>query len=853
MTKPQSGYISIKWKLLAICVFLVSVPTSFLGILGYTAFKAHTLKNTEILLSKISLGWEQVTDVYIDQIDRVLRREEVLVEQRLRAIVGTATKVFEFAEEHKTEGSVSVEVVEQVREKLSELTIGRSGFVFVADEMGRILEAGDVEWVGRKLEEFVIDGSTVFPNGVPAKIKMLRNGDTLTLKLVTPDKEVGKVREQLAVVTNFRPFNIIIGALTYLTDFKSYELQKQLQDQLRYRIAAQQFGNYGYTWVINSSGEYIVSRDRMRDGENIIDAQDKHGNYFVKELISQAHQLQPGETFIKYYPWQNLGEKKILQKVAAVTYVKQWDWVIGVSTYEKDYFQGLEKVRKQFLVICLLAIVLGSIVGYFFASLISRPIQTLGKLSLQAANGRLDVSVKDEILNQSNEIGWLATSFQKMTTSLKSLIEEKEAFNEALLEKNIVLASAKRELEESVKAAEHLTRKANQANEAKSSFLANMSHELRTPLNVILGYAQILSQDEKTTETVRENSRAILHSGNHLLMLINDILDIAKIEAKKLELVANDFNLSRFLSDIAAMIELEAKEKNIVFKQFFSPDLPDVVKTDEKRLKQVLLNLLNNAIKFTSEGEVIFFVELATPLTPDSDRAEIIFTIKDTGGGIPNTALEKIFKPFEQVKSPQNPGSGTGLGLAISKEIVSKMGGDLKVASKIGKGSTFHFTLGLEKGVLLNYESHDYFRYTGYQGTTRKILVVDDIESNRILIQNMLEIFDFNVTCVSGGQEAIESIAAGKPDLVLLDLNMPEMDGYQVMERLKLQDKNSALKVVILSGNVGSEEQKRCLEKGAQDFLPKPVEMKNLLQSLEKNLDLVWNRKNSINEEQTLL
>lgn len=839
---PKQGrqrYVSLKWKLLAICILLVTVPTSFLGILGYTAFKAHLQSNNETLLRTIALDWHQIADTYIDQVDRVLRREEILTRQRLKSIVLSIAKTIALYPDTPSNPIHEPDYFNQMSKKISALEIGRSGFAFLADQDGRIFSTKNSQWRNKNLQE-LLNNSKIHTGDLLNQVKFLGKDESKIFYFQTPDKDTGKLRHQMAALHYFEKWNIFIGALIYLTDFKSYELEKKLQDTLRYRIAEQKIGGFGYIWVFNSNGDFIVSHDRMRDGENIINYRDKSGNFFIRNIIDKAKKLQKDETHITYYPWKNLMEKEESRKVAAITYVPQWDWIIGASSYEKDYFKGLAKVRLQFVLICVIAIILGSGIGYIFALVISRPIQRLRDLSLQAANGQLDVTVDEKTLQQPNEIGGLATSFQKMTTNLRQLIEEKEEINSTLLGKNKELALAKKKLEKSVETAEQLTQEANQANEAKSTFLANMSHELRTPLNVILGYAQLLSTSQKVEQECRSHSRIIMESGNHLLMMINDILDIAKIEAKKLEFHISEVNFVQFLEDISKMIELEAKQKEISFVRAFQKDLPPAVRADEKRLKQVLLNILNNGVKFTDSGSVIFEVKVVPEVTKTPGKVMIYFSISDTGSGIPDYALTTIFKPFEQVKYPKEIQSGTGLGLAISNEIVSRMGGSLEVESKVGQGSRFYFALEFEPIETFDATRNIVSDYHGYKGEKQKILVVDDMESNRTLICQILETFHFEAHEASGGPQALNMLEEIQPCLVLLDLNMPEMDGYEVMRRMRQKYTNSQLKIIILSGNVGPMEQQRCQESGADDFLAKPIDLNALLTILKNNLNLVW-------------
>jgi signal transduction histidine kinase len=279
---------------------------------------------------------------------------------------------------------------------------------------------------------------------------------------------------------------------------------------------------------------------------------------------------------------------------------------------------------------------------------------------------------------------------------------------------------------------------ADAANQAKSDFLAHMSHELRTPLNGILGYAQILKRDKRLDQRQVDGITVIQRSSEHLLAIINDILDMAKIEAGRAELNLSDISLDRFIDFIAETIRVKATEKGLAFACEMAPDLPAGVRVDEKRLRQVLLNLLSNAIKFTEEGSVRLRVGYLPP-------ARLRFEVQDTGIGIDEARLEAIFQPFEQVSDARHRVGGTGLGLAISRQLVRLMGGEFRVESRRGAGSAFSFELNVPvvapQAVVVPSE----WAVSGYKGPRKTILVVDDIAAKRAVAVDMLGQLGFDV------------------------------------------------------------------------------------------------------------
>jgi len=374
---------------------------------------------------------------------------------------------------------------------------------------------------------------------------------------------------------------------------------------------------------------------------------------------------------------------------------------------------------------------------------------------------------------------------------------------------------------------------AESANREKSNFLARMSHELRTPLNGILGYAQILGQDKSLRDSQRTGVNVIHRSGEHLLSLINDILDIAKIEHRKLALHLTEFSLSELLQGVSEIFRVRAGLKEIAYT--FKPinRLPAVVRGDEQRLRQVLLNLLGNAIKFTERGRVIFTVE---------DLGEQLrFQIEDTGVGIAPQDVQIIFEPFRQVGVPENMSKGTGLGLAISRELVEIMGGELRVKSRSGVGSTFWFDLALpvaQNNAVVT--AANVRTVTGYLGVPRSVLVADDVWENRSTLVGMLAPLGFETHEAEDGRKAIELARELQPDILLLDLKMPQIDGLQVIRHLRDDPKTRTAKIIIVSASAFAIDRQESLTAGADEFLAKPFRMSQLLDVMGRLLVLRW-------------
>ncbi len=385
---------------------------------------------------------------------------------------------------------------------------------------------------------------------------------------------------------------------------------------------------------------------------------------------------------------------------------------------------------------------------------------------------------------------------------------------------------------------------AEAANRAKSRFLANMSHELRTPLNAILGYAQIFKQDITLNERQRNGANIIMNSGNHLLTLISDILDLSRIEARKLELHPVGIHFHDFLETIEDIMGVRAASKNITLIFNVNPDLPTGILSDETRLRQVLLNLLGNAIKFTHTGQVVFRVVV---LSHQNKNVTIHFEVKDTGIGIASEKHKTIFTPFEQVEEISS-GEGTGLGLAISSQLVHSMGGEIHVNSEIGRGSTFWFDLTFPVIEMAQPLKSMGRIVSGYKGLRRKVLIVDDRPTNRSVLVDWLSPLGFEVAEAENGIQAIVIAKKMHPDLIMMDLLMPEMGGFQAIQEIRNIPEISGTVIIVMSASAYTVTQEECKAKGGDDFLTKPIDWQKMIALMENLLHLQWNYEKAAEE-----
>ena len=371
---------------------------------------------------------------------------------------------------------------------------------------------------------------------------------------------------------------------------------------------------------------------------------------------------------------------------------------------------------------------------------------------------------------------------------------------------------------------------AEQANQAKSRYITAISHELRTPLNSILGYAQILAADESVPPHRKQAVSVIRKSGDHLLSVIEGTLDIARIEGGKLTLDVKALDFPDFLQQIVGMFELQARNKGLSFDYQPSGEIPAVVRADEKRLRQILINVLGNAVKFTVRGGVTFRVECR--------REMAIFEIRDSGPGIPAADLNRIFEPFVRGSTVQ--AGGSGVGLTIARMLTDLMGGELQVSSTPGEGTLFRIRLFLPQ-VHSAQAARELPRINrvGYVGVRRRILVVDNEKVDRDMLQNVLEPLGFVIEQAASGYEALQVIPRFAPHLVFMDLGMPGIDGWETIRRIRQQQLTDSC-IAVLSANAFDKGLDNDAGVAPGDFIVKPLKVNALLDWLGRKLGLEW-------------
>jgi signal transduction histidine kinase/CheY-like chemotaxis protein len=500
------------------------------------------------------------------------------------------------------------------------------------------------------------------------------------------------------------------------------------------------------------------------------------------------------------------------------------------------------------LCILLLAAVAAYILSSSLQGLISRPILYLAEAA-KVVSERKDYSVRVPVASR-DEVGVLVDAFNGMLEQIQKEIEERQRaqieliqhrdhLEEMVNERTAELKQSNRQLELAVEKANLLAKEAQEASRAKSEFLANMSHEIRTPMNSIIGFSEVLSEEPGLNPEHRKYIQLILNNGRMLLQLINDILDFSKIEAGKLNTEIVEIPLWKFLEDLNSLLRPMALQKGLDFEILQCSELPAIIYSDPVRVRQCLVNLVGNAVKFTESGHVYVNVYIQ-----HQDEADYIrFDVEDTGVGIPADKIDKIFEAFTQADgSTTRKYGGTGLGLTITKQLVQLLGGSMEVRSEVGKGSVFSIILPTgvniqDQPVMNRYEASESAaaelgsEITVSEGPLQgRILVAEDAKGNQALIRLLLEKMGLDVVIAENGQQAVERAMKEKFDLIFMDMQMPVMNGYEASRLLR--EKGCTLPIVALTAHAMPEDEKKCLAAGCNGYLQKPIDREKLKELL---------------------
>lgn len=693
-----------------------------------------------------------------------------------------------------------------------------------------------------------------------------------------------------------------VSALEIKAGAPVYSKSGELQGVLGVEIFLSQISQFlrqlkvsrsGHSFILERSGEMIASstseppyieKDKIQVRQLATESRDPLIQATAKHLLQKFGEF--GQITSNHrLTFEVHGERQLVY-VQPLKHLRGIDWLTIVVIPESDFMAQINANTQTTIILCFLALVVAVGLGLITSRWITQPILRLNKASVAIASGDFNqqLEVKDII-----ELGVLSNSFNKMAQQLQASFANLDCINQELDRTNEELENANQELETRVeqRTAELQQAKntAELANRSKSEFLANMSHELRTPLNAILGFSQLMNREKSLTPGQQENLGIINRSGEHLLSLINDVLDLAKIESGKMTLYPTDFNLYTLLELIEEMLALKAESKGLNLIIDRDTNLPQYINTDDKKLRQVLINLLGNAIKFTNEGSITLRVreQAITALNnrrkhglqhserrvnfsedtsenPASETSEsspppiprlgnreykidkfqtLIFEIEDTGAGIAPEEINNLFEAFTQTETGKQSQQGTGLGLPISKKFIELMGGKITVSSQVGKGSIFKFYI----QALISEAS----KIKGQKPTRRviglepnqkeyRILVVDDRTENRQLLLKLLEPIGFQVKEASNGSEAIEMWQQWQPHLIWMDMRMPVMNGYEATQKIKSHLQGQATVILALTASTFEEEKSVVLSAGCDDFVRKPFQEEVIFEKMAEFL-----------------
>ncbi len=788
-------------------LFLILTVTFLVGIGGIWIYKEISDFNQESKKIRKELLSEQKkiliskTNECIDFIAYQNTQSESRIKNRLKNFVSQAHAIASNIY-NQNKGKLSDrEIKKRIKQAITPLRFANNrGYVFINTTQGvGVLYPFSKNKEGQNLINLQdINKNYLIKN----EINLIQFQDEAYTKYVNPKKVINKFNAytKVSFIKKFAPYDWYLGCFAFLDD-----LQEENQRETLNRIDQISFDNNSSFFVYKKDGTCISHKDTASIGINYRDYKNRLRKSNVEKILAAAESQKAG--FVEYQdPFSNKGTK-----VSYLKTIERWDWVIGVGVYTKDIDAGIEIARNnlkekvyKYIYQIILLIVFAILVLYITSRLISKKMNrnfvSFNNFFRKASTQSSKINTEDLYFPE----------FRDLSITINRMIDIRSQKEEELKE-------AKERAEES--------------DRLKSSFLANMSHEIRTPMNAIIGFSELLQEEDLPFETRQQFFNHIKNSGNSLLNLINDIIDFSKIESGELKISKTVFNLNEMFDELhQTFIKIKSGKGKDHIDLKFTKGLSDeksVIYTDPFRLKQIITNLVENAIKFTEKGRIQVSYHL--------NQTVLIFSVKDTGIGISQDKQDIIFSRFRQADdSHARKYGGTGLGLSISKKLSELLNGEMWLESTVDMGSSFSISIPyqLDKNLIPNESNDDLLDKKKING--KKILVVDDYDVNLTLLKQMLQPAGVEVMVADNGNRALNHCSNNDFDLILLDLQMPELNGFETLQLIK--ESKPKVKIVAQTAYALENEKEQILNSGFDGYISKPIVKKELIDIIHKIL-----------------